>query len=72
MGAAGSVESVMAIKSLAEQCIPPTLNYTTPDPAIGLDIVHGTARPASFEIMTKHSFGLGGQNACLVFGRAPD
>jgi 3-oxoacyl-[acyl-carrier-protein] synthase II len=71
MGAAGSVESVMAIKTMTEQCIPPTLNYTTPDPEIGLDIVHGSARPASFEIMTKHSFGLGGQNACLVIGRAP-
>lgn len=72
MGAAGSVESVMAIKSIAEQCIPPTLNYQTPDPAIGLDIVHGAARPVAFEMMTKHSFGLGGQNACLVFGRAPE
>jgi beta-ketoacyl-acyl-carrier-protein synthase II len=71
MGAAGSVESVMAVRTIAEQCIPPTLNYRTPDPAIGLDIVHGEPRAVSFEVMTKHSFGLGGQNACLVLGRAP-
>jgi 3-oxoacyl-[acyl-carrier-protein] synthase II len=71
MGAAGAIESVMAIRSLSEQTIPPTRNYVTPDPGIGLDIVHGEARQADFEVMTKHSFGLGGQNACLVFRRAP-
>ena len=72
MGAAGAIESVMAIRSLHEQIIPPTRNYTTPDEAIGLDIVAGEARPVSFDVMTKHSFGLGGQNACLVFGKAPE
>ncbi|MER3406114.1 MAG: beta-ketoacyl-[acyl-carrier-protein] synthase II [Chloroflexota bacterium] len=71
MGAAGSIESVLAVYTIAEQRIPPTRNYRTPDPAIGLDIVHGAPRDASFEVMTKHSFGLGGQNACLVIGRAP-
>jgi 3-oxoacyl-(acyl-carrier-protein) synthase len=69
MGAAGSIESVIAILSMANQTIPPTLNYTTPDAEIGLDIVHGGPRKADFAVSTKHSFGLGGQNACLVFGR---
>ena len=54
---------------MANQTIPPTLNYTTPDEEIGLDIVHGGPRKADFAVSTKHSFGLGGQNACLVFGR---
>jgi 3-oxoacyl-[acyl-carrier-protein] synthase II len=71
MGAAGSIESVIAVRTIAEQCIPPTLNYRTPDPAIGLDVVHGKPRQVPFDVMTKHSFGLGGQNACLVFGRLP-
>jgi 3-oxoacyl-(acyl-carrier-protein) synthase len=71
MGAAGAIETVMAVRSIAEQCIPPTLNYRTPDPAIGLDIVHDEPLAVSFDVMTKHSFGLGGQNACLVIGRAP-
>lgn len=71
MGAAGAIETVIAVRTIAEQCIPPTRNYRTPDPEIGLDIVGGSARAASFEVMTKHSFGLGGQNACLVLGRAP-
>lgn len=69
MGAAGAIESVIAILSMKNQIIPPTLNYTTPDEAIGLDIVHGEPRKADFAVSTKHSFGLGGQNACLVFGR---
>jgi 3-oxoacyl-[acyl-carrier-protein] synthase II len=69
MGAAGAIESVIAILSMAHQIIPPTLNYTTPDDEIGLDIVHGESRAADFAVSTKHSFGLGGQNACLVFGR---
>ncbi|MBX6723702.1 MAG: hypothetical protein IRY92_10805, partial [Dactylosporangium sp.] len=71
MGAAGAIESVVAVYSIAEQKIPPTRNYTTPDEEIGLDIVHGSPREVAFEAMTKHSFGLGGQNACLVFGRYP-
>jgi 3-oxoacyl-[acyl-carrier-protein] synthase II len=72
MGAAGAIESVIAIYSIAEQIIPPTRNYETPDEEIGLDIVFGEARKTEFEVMTKHSFGLGGQNACLVIGRSPD
>jgi 3-oxoacyl-[acyl-carrier-protein] synthase II len=69
MGAAGAIETVAAAYTLAEQCIPPTRNHRQPDPAIALDVVGGQARPASIRIMTKHSFGLGGQNACLVLGR---
>jgi beta-ketoacyl-acyl-carrier-protein synthase II len=71
MGAAGAIETVIAVRTIADQLIPPTRNYRTPDPEIGLDIVHGAPRTASFDVMTKHSFGLGGQNACLVLGRAP-
>lgn len=69
MGAAGAIETVAAALTVAEGCIPPTRNYRTPDPEIPLDIVHGSARPAEVRVMTKHSFGLGGQNACLVLGQ---
>lgn len=71
MGASGALESVSAILSLVEQRIPPTRNYRNPDPAIGLDVVHGEPRQASFKHLTKHSFGLGGQNAALVISAAP-
>jgi 3-oxoacyl-[acyl-carrier-protein] synthase II len=72
MGASGALETVVAAYSMAEQLIPPTRNYNSPDPEIGLDIVHGEPRKASFDVMTKHSFGLGGQNAVLVLGKAPE
>jgi 3-oxoacyl-(acyl-carrier-protein) synthase len=71
MGASGALETVASVLSLVEQTIPPTRNYRNPDPEIGLDVVHGEPRQASFSYLTKHSFGLGGQNACLVIGAAP-
>lgn len=71
MGASGAIETMAAVCTVHEQRIPPTLNYRHPDPEIPLDVVHGTPREATIGIMTKHSFGLGGQNACLVIGRAP-
>ncbi len=69
MAAAGALETLAAVYTIAESRIPPTRNYTTPDPEIDLDIVHGDARAAEVTVMTKHSFGLGGQNACLVLNR---
>ena len=69
MGASGAFESLAAVRSISEQTIPPTLNYRTPDEAIALDVVHGTAREAEIDVVAKHSFGLGGQNACLILAR---
>jgi 3-oxoacyl-[acyl-carrier-protein] synthase II len=71
MGGAGAIETAMGILSIAEQRIPPTANFKNPDPEIGLDVVHGAARPHQFEYMAKHGFGLGGQNAALVIKRPP-
>jgi 3-oxoacyl-(acyl-carrier-protein) synthase len=72
MGGAGAIETVMGIYSIADQVIAPTRNYRNPDPEIPLDIVRGEARPHTFHAMAKHGFGLGGQNACLIIGRAPE
>jgi 3-oxoacyl-(acyl-carrier-protein) synthase len=69
MGASGALETIAAVRSISDQVIPPTLNYSTPDEAIGLDIVHGAPRPAEIDLVAKHSFGLGGQNACLILAR---
>jgi 3-oxoacyl-(acyl-carrier-protein) synthase len=69
MAAAGALEGVAAIQTVHDGCIPPTINYRTPDPAIALNIVHGEPQGAEINVMTKHSFGLGGQNAVLVLGR---
>jgi 3-oxoacyl-[acyl-carrier-protein] synthase II len=66
MGASGALETIAAVRSIADQVIPPTLNYKTPDDAVDLDIVHGGPRPADIAVVAKHAFGLGGQNACLI------
>ena len=72
MGGAGAIETAMAVYSIADQLIAPTRNFQNPDPEIPLDIVRGEPRPHTFHAMAKHGFGLGGQNACLIIGRAPD
>lgn len=69
MGASGALETIAAVRSISDQVIPPTLNYTTPDDAVDLDIVHGGPRPADINAVAKHAFGLGGQNACLILAR---
>ena len=69
MGASGALETIAAVRTISEQVIPPTLNYATPDEAIDLDVVHGEPRPAEIDVVAKHSFGLGGQNACLILAR---
>jgi len=69
MASAGALETIAAVKTLHEQVIPPTRNHRNPDPEIGLDIVSIESRPASVTAISKHSFGLGGQNACLILQR---
>lgn len=69
MGAAGTIESIFTLLGLGRGIIPPTWNYETPDPECDLDYVPNAPRPASLRIALKNSFGLGGQNACLVLGR---
>lgn len=69
MASAGALETVTAVLSLHEQVIPPTRNYRHPDPEVGLDVVGIEARKAEINVISKHSFGLGGQNACLILQR---
>jgi 3-oxoacyl-(acyl-carrier-protein) synthase len=69
MGASGALETIAAVRTISDQTIPPTLNYRTPDEEIGLDIVHGDPRTATIDVVAKHAFGLGGQNACLILAR---
>jgi 3-oxoacyl-[acyl-carrier-protein] synthase II len=72
MGAAGAVEAMATVLALREQIIPPTINYETPDPACDLDYVPNVARPAALRVALSNSFGVGGQNACLVFSTLAD
>ena len=69
--AAGAVEAVMSLLTIATGRIPPTINHQVPDPAIPLDVVPNVARDASVNYVLSNSFGFGGQNTCLVFGAEP-
>jgi 3-oxoacyl-[acyl-carrier-protein] synthase II len=69
--AAGAVEAVMSLLTIATGRIPPTINYQVPDPAIPLDVVPNVARDKDVKYVLSNSFGFGGQNTCLVFGAEP-
>jgi 3-oxoacyl-[acyl-carrier-protein] synthase II len=69
MGAAGAFEAVAGAMTIRDQKIHPTANYDTPDPECDLDYVPNRARSAQVDVLLSNSFGLGGQNACLVLGR---
>jgi len=71
LSAAGAVEAVFTLLTLAHQRIPPTINYNVPDPAIPLDVVPNVARDARIRHAISNSFGFGGQNVCLVLSGEP-
>lgn len=68
MGASSVIESIFAIKSMQEEMLLPTINYS-PDPEIDIDCVAETKRPLAQEYVLKNSFGFGGCNSCAVFKR---
>ena len=70
LGAAGSLEAVATLMALANCTLPPTANYTTPDPECDLDIIPNQARHAQVEYALSNSFAFGGLNAVLAFRRA--
>jgi 3-oxoacyl-[acyl-carrier-protein] synthase II len=69
LGAAGGVEAAVCVLALHRGQVPPTINYTTPDPECDLDYVPNTARSATLRHALTNSFGFGGTNASLIFGK---
>ena len=69
MGGTGAIEAIFSIYAINKEILPATYNYNTPDPECDLDYVPNTPRPAKVNTILSNSFGLGGQNACLVMGR---
>tara|TARA_B100000809_G_scaffold160371_1_gene157763 strand:- start:1033 stop:2268 length:1236 start_codon:yes stop_codon:yes gene_type:complete len=69
LGASGAVESVACALALKNQVIPPTINYQTPDPECDLDYVPNEPREASVECLITNSFGFGGHNVTMAFGK---
>ena len=69
LGAAGALEAMFCVLALSEGVIPPTVNYTTPDPECDLDYVPNAARRRPIRYALSNSFGFGGTNSVLLFGR---
>ncbi len=69
MGATGAVEAAVCLMTIRDGVIHPTINLETPDPECDLDYVPNIARETNVKVALSNSFGLGGQNACLVLGR---
>ncbi len=68
----GAVEAIFFTLAIHEGVLPPTINYDTPDPECDLDYIPNEAREADIQIAVSNSFGCGGHNACVVFGRSWD
>ena len=69
VGAVGAVESILTVLALRDQVVPPTLNLENLDPEIDLDVVAGKPRPGNYEYAINNSFGFGGHNVAIAFGR---
>ncbi|HHJ98414.1 MAG TPA: beta-ketoacyl-[acyl-carrier-protein] synthase II [Actinobacteria bacterium] len=67
LGGAGSLEAAICVLAIRDGVLPPTINYTTPDPECDLDYVPNTAREADIRSALSNSFGFGGHNATLFF-----
>ena len=69
LGAAGAIEAAAALFAIHEGILPPTANFTEPDPACNLDVIANTARAATVQYALSNSFAFGGLNAVLVFAK---
>ncbi|WP_077042000.1 KasA/KasB family beta-ketoacyl-ACP synthase [Rhodococcus sp. MTM3W5.2] len=70
IGAVGALEAVLTVLSVRDGVIPPTLNLENQDPEIDLDVVKGEPRYGQIDFALNNSFGFGGHNVALAFGRA--
>jgi beta-ketoacyl ACP synthase len=69
VGAVGAVESILTVMALRDGVIPPTLNLRNLDPEIDLDVVAGEPRVGNYQYAVNNSFGFGGHNVALAFGK---
>ena len=67
LGGSGGIESVACALAIKHEIIPPTINYSNPDPNCDLDYVPNKAREKKLGVVLSNSFGFGGHNVCLAF-----
>ncbi len=69
LGASGAIEAALCLLALRHDYLPPTLNLEEPDPQCDLDFIPQVGRAARVDYILSNSFGFGGINAVLAFGR---
>lgn len=69
LGGSGGIEAVAAVLAMGHGVVPPTINYSNPDPACDLDVVPNQAQDRKLDVVLSNSFGFGGHNVCLAFRR---
>ena len=67
LGAAGGVEAIFSLLAISRGVVPPTINYTEPDPECDLDYVPNEARQSDLKVAISNSLGFGGTNATILF-----
>jgi 3-oxoacyl-[acyl-carrier-protein] synthase II len=67
IGAAGSLEAIIAVLAMNHNVVPPTINLTHPDPECDLDYVPNKSRQVEVKIAMSNAFGFGGHNSVLIF-----
>lgn len=67
LGASGGIESIISVKAIEDNIMPPTMNYETEDPECDLDYVPNQAREKNLNVVLSNSFGFGGHNVSLAF-----
>ena len=67
MGAASAIEAVACVLAVQNDALPPTINYTTPDPECDLDYVPNAARFAQVDVAMNNAYAFGGNNASVIF-----
>jgi nodulation protein E len=72
LGAAGAIEAVATLLAMREGILPPTANFTEPDPLCDLDYIPNVARPAKIQAALSNSFAFGGLNAVVAFRAISD
>lgn len=69
LGASGALEAIACIRAIGENCVPPTIGYTSPDPDCDLDVTPNAARARPVAVAISNAFAFGGTNAVVAFRR---